>query len=234
MIKTDEDSSISVKSQLICTEPSEQGLFFEASQNESKECYAMIKTDKNLNISMKSWLIYTEPSEQGLFFQASRNESKGVVCYHQNWWKLKYLSGISIDMHQQFVWIFHFFELFHTEVAQMTRNGKFCQEKWLRLAQNSQFGHFAYFSSFPTKWGWDWLGMANFTWFRTFLIFATKVSHFLEKSQKFSFSGGKGYIGKFFEFLTFSNHFILSGSKWPTMVILPLKWLRLAQNGQFG
>ena len=42
--------NISAESQPICTKPSEQGLFFQAGQNESKECYAMIKTDKNSNI----------------------------------------------------------------------------------------------------------------------------------------------------------------------------------------
>ena len=35
-------------SQLICTELSEQGLFFRASHNESKKCCAMIKIDKKL------------------------------------------------------------------------------------------------------------------------------------------------------------------------------------------
>ena len=67
MIKTDENLNISAKSQLICTEPSEQGLFFQASQNESKECYAMIKTDENSNISAESQPICAEPSEQGSF-----------------------------------------------------------------------------------------------------------------------------------------------------------------------
>ena len=43
--------NISEKSWPICTKPSEQGLFFPAGQNESKEYYAMIKTDENLNIT---------------------------------------------------------------------------------------------------------------------------------------------------------------------------------------
>ena len=50
--------NISVESWPIFTESSEQALFFSASQNESKECYAMIKTDENLNISAESWLIW--------------------------------------------------------------------------------------------------------------------------------------------------------------------------------
>ena len=142
MIKTDENSNISAEFWLICTEPSEQGSFFQASQNEFKECYAMIKTDENSNISAESWSICTEPSEQGSFFQASQNESKecyamikadenlnisveslpiwhrtfrtglifpswskwvqGVLCYDQNWQKLKYRSWILIDLHQTF------------------------------------------------------------------------------------------------------------------------------------
>ena len=27
---------------------------------------------------------------------------QGVLCYNQNWWKLKYLSGISTDLHETF------------------------------------------------------------------------------------------------------------------------------------
>ena len=55
MIKTDKTLNISAESQLICTEPSEQGSFYPAGQNESKEWYAMIKTDEKLNISVESW-----------------------------------------------------------------------------------------------------------------------------------------------------------------------------------
>ena len=68
MIKTDKNLNISVESQPICTKPSEQGSFFQAGKNESKECYAVIKTDENLNISAESQPICTKPSEQGSFF----------------------------------------------------------------------------------------------------------------------------------------------------------------------
>ena len=61
MIKTDKNLNISVESLQICTEPSEQGSFFQAGQNESKECYAMIKTNENSNISAESQPIYTKP-----------------------------------------------------------------------------------------------------------------------------------------------------------------------------
>ena len=50
----------------IFTESSEQALFFSASQNESKECYAMIKTDENLNISAESQLIWQILQKSGL------------------------------------------------------------------------------------------------------------------------------------------------------------------------
>ena len=71
--------NISVESWPICTEPSEQDLFFWAGWNEFTECYAMIKTDENLNISAESWPICTEPSEQDLFFWAGWNEF--TECY---------------------------------------------------------------------------------------------------------------------------------------------------------
>ena len=51
-------------------------VFFQASQNESKEWYAMIKTYKNINISVEYQCFCTKPSEQGSFFRAGRNESK--------------------------------------------------------------------------------------------------------------------------------------------------------------
>ena len=68
--------NISAEYQQFCMKPSEQGSFFQASWNESKEWYAMIKTYKNIIISAGYQWFYTKPSEQGLFFWASRNESK--------------------------------------------------------------------------------------------------------------------------------------------------------------
>ena len=79
MLKTDENLNISAESRWIYTKSSEQGLFFQAGRNESKECYATIKTDKNSNISVESQPICTEPSEQGSFFQAGQNDSR--ECY---------------------------------------------------------------------------------------------------------------------------------------------------------
>ena len=112
MIKTDESLDISAESQLICTKPSEQGSFFWISRNESKECYTTIKSDENsnisaefqqfqqnLNISVESWPICTKPSEQGSDFSEPVNMSpRSAMLWSANWWKLKYLSRILIDM----------------------------------------------------------------------------------------------------------------------------------------
>ena len=68
--------NISAEHQQFCMKHSEQGLFFQARWNESKEWYAMIKTYKNIIISVGYQWFYTKPSEQGLFFQAGQNESK--------------------------------------------------------------------------------------------------------------------------------------------------------------
>ena len=43
-----------------------------------------------------------KPSEQGLFFRAGQNESQIVVCYNQNLQKHKYLSRISMFLHETF------------------------------------------------------------------------------------------------------------------------------------
>ena len=74
--------------------------------------------------------------------------------------------------------------------------------------------------------------MANFTWFTTFPIFYHQSVSFLEKSQKFSFLGG--YINKCFEFFNlFESFHIKAPQNDPQWWILPPKWLRFAQNGQF-
>ena len=67
---------LSMGYQYFCMKPSEQGSFFWAGQNESKQWYAMIKTYKNINISAKYQYYCMKPSEQGSFFWASQNESK--------------------------------------------------------------------------------------------------------------------------------------------------------------
>ena len=66
MIKTYKNVNISVEYQQFCTKLSEQGLFFQAGQNESKEWYAMIETYENVNISAEYQQFCTKPSEQGL------------------------------------------------------------------------------------------------------------------------------------------------------------------------
>ena len=68
--------NISAEYQQFCIKPSEQGLFFRASQNESEEWYAMIKTYENINISVEYQQFCMKPSEQSSFSQAGQNESK--------------------------------------------------------------------------------------------------------------------------------------------------------------
>ena len=46
MIETYKNVNISAEYQLFCTKPSEQGSFFWASQNESKEWYGMMEIMK--------------------------------------------------------------------------------------------------------------------------------------------------------------------------------------------
>ena len=52
MIKAYKNVIISAGYQQFYIKPSEQGSFFRAGQNESKEWYAMIETYKNINISV--------------------------------------------------------------------------------------------------------------------------------------------------------------------------------------
>ena len=59
--------NISAEYEQFFTKPSEQGLFFRASQNESKEWYATIKTYENVNISAEYQQFCMKPSEQGRF-----------------------------------------------------------------------------------------------------------------------------------------------------------------------
>ena len=101
MIKTYKNINISARYQCFCTKPSEQGLFFQAGWNESKQWYAMIKTYKNINISARYQYFYTKPSEQGFFLRWSK-WVQTVVCYDQNLQNHKYLSMISIFLHETF------------------------------------------------------------------------------------------------------------------------------------
>ena len=63
-------TNISAEYQQFCMKPSEQGSFFQAGQNESKEWYAMIETYENVNISAEYQQFCMKPSEQGSFFRA--------------------------------------------------------------------------------------------------------------------------------------------------------------------
>ena len=99
----------------------------------------------------------------------------------------------------------NFFKSFHINAAENDPQLQILPKKWLRLGQN---GHFCiFFYLFPQNWGWDWLGMVNFTWFTTFPIFCHQSISFLEKSQKFLFQGGGGTSANFLSFPTFSYRF---------------------------
>ena len=75
-LKLHKNVNISVEYQWFYMKPSEQGSFFWAGWNESKEWYAMIKPYKIINISVEYQLFCMKPSEQGLLFQGSQNKSK--------------------------------------------------------------------------------------------------------------------------------------------------------------
>ena len=79
----------------------------------------------------------------------------------------------------------------------------------------TNFGHFAVFPSFLQKWGLDWLGMANFTWFTTFPSFATNSSHFKRNLKNFIPGGGVHWqIFWVFQLFWIISHW--SSSKWST------------------
>ena len=120
--------NISAESWPIFTEPSEQGLLFWASQNESKECYAMIKTDKNLNISVESQLICTKPSEQGSFFWAGQNVSK--ECYAT----IKTDGNLNISAESQLICTSNFFWVFQLLWIVSHQRGS----KWPTMANFAQ------------------------------------------------------------------------------------------------
>ena len=102
MIETYKHVNTSAEYQQFCTKPSEQGSFFQADRNESKEWYATIKTYKNVNIPAEYQRFCTKPSEQGSFFLSRSKWVQGVVCYDGNLWKCKYLSRISMVLHETF------------------------------------------------------------------------------------------------------------------------------------
>ena len=56
--------------------PSEQGSFFRADRNESKEWYATIETYKNINISAEYQRFCTKPSEQDSFSELVKMSPK--------------------------------------------------------------------------------------------------------------------------------------------------------------
>ena len=101
MMETYKNINISVEYQRFCTKPSEKGSFFQIGWNESKEWYPLIKTYKNINISVEYQLFCMKPSEEGHSLSHLK-WVQGVVCYDWNLQKHKYLSGISMVLHETF------------------------------------------------------------------------------------------------------------------------------------
>ena len=99
--------------------------------------------------------------------------------------KFLFLRG-GVGVHCHIFWSSStFLNHFTLKQLKMTHNGEFCQNKWLRLAQNSQFWSFCrFFHLFPQNQAQIYLGMVNFTWFTTFPIFYHHSVSFLEKYQK--------------------------------------------------
>ena len=134
----------------------------------------------------------------------------------------------------KFFEFFNFFESFHTKVAQNDPQWQILPKMWLRLAQNDQFWSFCrFFHLFPqneTQIDLEWPISPDS---QLFPSFATKTSHFWRNLKNF-IPAGWGYIGKFFEFFNFFKLFHTRvAQNDPQWQILPKKWLRLAQNGQF-
>ena len=173
----------------------------------------------------------------GLVFPNWSKWVQGVLCYDQNWWKLKYLSRISIDIHWQFFLSFSTFSNHFTlKWVKVTHNGKFCQKSGLDWLQTANFGHFAGFSIFSPKmrlrltWNGQFHPIHNFPH-----LLPPKHLIFGEISKVFVL---RGYISKFFEFLNFFKLFhTREAQNDPQWQILPksgLDWLKIANFGHFA
>ena len=81
LVKFQQKLKFSVEFWPICTKPSEQGSILWASQNESKECYAMIKTDESPNISAESWPICTKPQNRARFSKLDKMSPRSAVLW---------------------------------------------------------------------------------------------------------------------------------------------------------
>ena len=132
----------------------------------------------------------------------------------------------------KFFEFFNFFKLFDTEVAQNDHNGEFCQKRGLDWLKMAKFWSFCMFSHlFPLNEAQidsEWPVSPDS---QLFPSFATKASHFWRNLKNFC-SGGI-YWQIFLDlqlFESFPTKVAQNNPQWP---ILPPKWLRLAQNGQF-
>ena len=114
----------------------------------------------------------------------------------------------------------------------MTHNVQLCHRSGLDWLKMAHFGKFSTFPIFSHKKQIDseW---PIFPYSHLFQSFPTKTSHFFPNFQIFISRGG-GYIGQFSKifqlFKSFPTEVAQNDQQLP---ILPPKWLRLSQNGQF-
>ena len=114
----------------------------------------------------------------------------------------------------------------------MTHNGEFCQKSGLDCLKMANFGHFAGFSIFSLKMRLRLTQNGQFHRIHNFSSLLPPKHLIFEEISNLSFLGL--YISKFFEFFNFFKSFhIEAAQNDPQWQILPKKWLRLAQNGQF-
>ena len=160
-----------------------------------------------------------------------------MLCYDQNLWKLKYLSGISIDLHRQFFFSFStFLNCFTLKWLKMTQNGEFCQKSGLDWLQMANYGHFACFSIFTPKMRLRLTQNSQFHPIHNFShLLPPKCLIFGEISKIFIQGGSTSAI--FLSFSTFFKSFHTEAAQNdPQWQILPksgLDWLQMANFGHF-
>ena len=150
----------------------------------------MIKTDGSPKYLSRIMTNLHQTFRTGLVFPSWTKWVQGVLCYDQNWWKLKYLSRISIDHTLAiFFWVFQLFQIIsHWNGSKWPSDPQWqiLPKKWLRLAQNSQFWSFCRFLHlFPQNQAQIDLGMVQFhPDSQLFPSFYHHSVSFLEKYQK--------------------------------------------------
>ena len=212
-------------------EPSEQGRFFWASQNESKECYAMnqkwLDGSKLANISAELTINFQQNEAQNdlqwlnLTWSASNFSHllpPGVCAFKTE--KSQNLMQ-NLDGEWGYIgnifWVFqHLWNHFILKQVKVTHNGKFCQKSGLDWLQMANFGHFAGFSIFSPKmrlrltWNGQFHPIHNFPH-----LLPPKCLIFGEISKVFVLRGIHQQIFWVSQLFQIVSH--QRGSKWPTM-----------------